>query len=48
MGLTIYVINVPIEPYSSPVYSNIKCHLNNVDDPNVPQLNLTIYFDFDD
>jgi len=48
MGLTVYVINVRIELYSSLVYSNIKYHLDNADDPNVLQPNLTIYFDSDD
>jgi len=48
MGLTVYVINVRIELYSSLVYSNIKYHLDNADDPNVLQPSLTIYFDSDD
>lgn len=48
MGLIVYLINVLTELYSNPVYSNTKCHLDSADDPNVPQLNLTIYFDSDD
>lgn len=44
MGLTVYVIDVPKELYLSPVYSDIKCHLDNADDPNVLRLNLIIYF----
>lgn len=48
MELITYVINDLIKLYLNLLYSKTKCHLDNADDPNVPQLNLIICFDSDD